>query len=251
MNASLTAVRFARGEIRRLFPRTLMVSLVVSITLHFMLLGMYYAGRALSTEEEGAVMRVRIIRYSELAPPPSIANDRQVPVVGISVASSRPRLGIPVPVPDLEIDPGITIPTQKELSASDAPSSEDGTGEGGAGVRIVDDTPKDIVIEEDDPDINAFIPVEKAPQIVKAVKPLYPDIARLSEIEGIVWVKVLSDKTGRPKKAVIISETANGVFNQAAVDAAMQYRFTPAAMSAGPVQVWAAIKFGFKLREAL
>ena len=199
------------------------------------------------------MVRVRIIKYSELGPSPSILTTPAAPVVGVAVGGPKPSIGIPVPVPDIEINPEQTIATQRELSATTGPYSKDGTGMGGAGTGVSKNlvSSEEIKIEEDNPEINAFIPVEKPPQLVKEVLPVYPEIARRSGVEGVVWVKVLIDKNGKPKKAVVIKENANGILDQAAIDATMQHLFTPAVMNGGAVQVWVALKFRFQLKQAL
>jgi protein TonB len=68
-------------------------------------------------------------------------------------------------------------------------------------------------------------------------------------LEGTVWVKILVDKDGRPKKAVVVKSTAE-MFDDAAVQAAMQFVFTPAVMNNGPVKVWVSIPFRFTLKDA-
>lgn len=140
----------------------LMEALGLSITLHFIIIGSYYGRQYLFNEEEASTVRVRIMKYSELGPPPSLTNISQVPSVGIRVAVAKPPIGIPVPVPDIEISPERTIATQNELSNTSALGSGDESGSG-SGDGVVDGgnsaLPGDIKIEEDEPDINAFIPL--------------------------------------------------------------------------------------------
>jgi len=80
------------------------------------------------------------------------------------------------------------------------------------------------------------------------VKPSYPEIARRSGMEGTVWVKILVDKEGNPKKAVVVKSDAD-IFNEPAIGAALQWKFTPAIMNNGPVAVWVAIPFRFRLQD--
>jgi protein TonB len=107
---------------------------------------------------------------------------------------------------------------------------------------------QDIIIE-DEPGVDEFVPVEKQPQIVKKIVPTYPDMAMRAGIEGTVWVKILVDKDGKPKKAVIVKSTSD-IFDDAAKEAAMQFLFTPAIMNNGPVKVWVSIPFRFRLKDA-
>lgn len=100
---------------------------------------------------------------------------------------------------------------------------------------------KNILIEEPPPD---FVPFEKEPRIVKRVQPIYPEIARKDNIEGTVWVKIWVTKEGKAKKA-IIQKSESDILDQAAIDAAMQFVFTPATIKNEPVDVWMSIPFKF------
>jgi TonB family protein len=91
-----------------------------------------------------------------------------------------------------------------------------------------------------------FVEVEKQPTPTKQVQPAYPEAARRAGAEGTVWISIWIDAQGNPKKAKVIKSDAE-VFNQAALDAAMQWRFTPAVLKKEPVAVWVAIPFKFKL----
>jgi len=181
------------------------------------------------------------LKYSELGPPPSLTNTAPLPTLGISATAVKPSIGIPVPVPDAQVNPEQTIASQQELAAVTSPSSEGMTQGGNVAVE------QDVKIDE--PGIDEFLPVEKEPQIVKSVQPKYPEIARLAGIEGTVWVKVLVGKDGKPKRVVILKETPKGIFADAAAEAAMQFLFTPAIMNAGPVACWVAIPFKFTIRS--
>jgi len=104
-----------------------------------------------------------------------------------------------------------------------------------------------VEVKEDEPDINAFIPVEKQPAPIHQPVPKYPELAQRAGIEGTVWVKILVDKEGKPKKAVVVKSDAE-VFNESAVDAALHSLFTPAVMNNGPVTCWVVIPYRFKLK---
>jgi len=236
------SVAQARKELKKRLGINLEMGLFISALFHIALIGTYYAAQYYSSLEDDAPMvRIRIIKYSELGPPPSITNSMSAPAVGIAKIS-KPTVGTPVPVPDAEINPEQTIATQAEMSAVTSNATLEGDGEGGE-VRIEEG----VTIENDEPGMNEFIPVEKIPQVVYAEKPDYPEIARRSSMEGYVWVKILVDKNGKPKKAVVIKENGGAIFNESAINAAMKYRFTPGVMNSGPVQVWVAIKFNFQL----
>ena len=179
-----------------------------------------------------------------MGPPPSIQNTDVAPAVAVAAAAARPTVGIPVPVPDAEVAPEATIASQTELSqqVSNIPEV---SGEG-TKVEIQQDIKVD-VNQEDEPDQNAFIPVEKQPQPIKQPQPRYPELAQRAGIEGTVWVKILVDKEGKPKKCVIVKSDAE-VFDESAKEAAMNSLFTPAVMNNGPVACWVVIPYKFKLK---
>ncbi len=233
-------VMYGMRELRGLYQKYASMALAFAIGLHALLIGGYYLSQILSAEEE-PVMTVRILKYTDLGPPPSITNTEAAPQVQVSVPVAKPTVGIPVPVPDAEVNPEQTIATQKELSEVSAPSISSGEGAGG-GVQIQ----QDIKIDDEDP--ADFVPVEKQPVPVKQVQPTYPEIARRASVEGVVWVKILVDKEGKAKKAVVYKSDAE-IFNEPALEAAKQWVFTPAMMNNGPVAVWAVIPFRFKLNK--
>lgn len=102
--------------------------------------------------------------------------------------------------------------------------------------------------EEVDPDINANQEVEKYPEIVEMGKPAYPEEAKKNNLTGKVFVKILIDKTGMPKKAVLL-KSENEIFNQPSVEAAMKSKFTPALQGGKPIAVWIVLPYKFALDE--
>ncbi|MEW5843348.1 MAG: energy transducer TonB [Bacteroidota bacterium] len=103
--------------------------------------------------------------------------------------------------------------------------------------------------EKGEPGINEFVKVEKLPEMVEGSTPVYPKEAKEKGIEGKVYVKVLVDKEGNPKKAIVIRSDAE-IFNQSAVDAAMKSKFTPAVNKGEKIAVWVVLPYKFKLDSA-
>ena len=230
-----------RAFLRGALGKNLLRGLLLSVLLHVLLIGGYAIREYyLSGDDDAPLVGVRIMKYSELGPPPSIANTEVVPVTGVSVAAAKPTVGMPVPVPDVEVSPEQTIATQTELSQMPGAVTSGVAAEGNVVVQ------KDIRIEEEEPSPDAFIPVEKSPVAVTQVSPEYPDLARRAGVEGVVWVKALIDKEGRVRKAMI-QKSDSEIFNEAAIAAAMKWVFTPAKMSNGTVSVWISIPFRFRL----
>lgn len=235
-----SGVSYGMRELRKVYQKYATWGLAAAVILHVTIIGAYYLTQVLNEEDE-PVATVRIYKYTDLGPPPSITNTDAAPAVQVSVPVAKPTVGIPVPVPDAEVSPEQTIATQTEMSAVQAPAVTEG-GSGGGGVAIENDIK---IQDEDPPD---FVPVEKMPVPVKTVIPEYPEIARRAGVEGTVWVKALVDKEGKVKKAIIQKSDAE-IFNEPAQAPAMQYVFTPAIMNSGPVAVWASIPFRFKLNK--
>lgn len=236
-----SALHYGMQELRALSARYAGLALTIAVGIHLSIIGGYYLSIHLSQEDE-PVYTMRIMKYTDLGPPPSITNTEAAPPLAITAPTAKPSIGVPVPVPDAEVSPEQTMATQQEMSQQMSPVVLEGAaGEGGVQIE------QDIRIEDDGPPPD-FVPVEKQPVVVKEVKPVYPDLAQRANMEGTVWVKIWVNKEGKPRKAVVIKSDAE-IFNEAAVNAAMQWVFTPAIMNNGPVAVWVAIPFKFKLKN--
>jgi protein TonB len=235
-------VLYGRQELRKVLQKNYLKGLAVSVVLHSLILGSYYLVSYLGAEEDIPTVRVRVLNYSELGPPPSLNPVHVPPAVGVT-AMAKPSVGVPVPVPDAEVSPEQTIATQEEMSMNPNPALEDLA----SGEQI--EVTGDIVIDGDEPGMDEFIPVEKPPQIVKKAMPEYPEMAVRAGLEGVVWVKILVDKEGKPQKAIVIKSSAE-IFNESAIAAAKLFLFTPAVMNQGPVKVWVSIPFRFQLKDA-
>jgi TonB family protein len=96
----------------------------------------------------------------------------------------------------------------------------------------------------DEPGMNDFIKVQKPPEMTEAVKPAYPEEAKKNDIDGKVFVKLLIDKEGNPKKAIVI-KSDNEILNQPAIDAAMKSKFTAAINDGQPIAVWIVLPYRF------
>ncbi|MEM9722058.1 MAG: M56 family metallopeptidase, partial [Bacteroidota bacterium] len=101
-----------------------------------------------------------------------------------------------------------------------------------------------------EPDVNAFIVVEKEPQLlnIREVKKAigYPQVARKAGIEGNVIARVLVNKEGKYVRHVML----NGVHPvlERSVGAQLpELMFSPAIQNGEPVMFWVNIPFAFKL----
>jgi protein TonB len=214
--------------------------LVISVFAHLVSISSYYVVKALAPEEPPADRIVRIVKYADIGPPPSLSSAPPPPAIAVSVPVAKPSIGVPVPVPDAEITEEKTFASQQEMSQMSAPVSAEGAASGELSIDA-----GDFVIEEE-PGMDEFIAVEVNPVPIKKVDPVYPELARKAGVEGRVFVKVLVDKEGRVKKAAIM--TGPEIFHEATIAAAMQWVFKPAIQRDKPIAVWVALPFQFKLR---
>jgi periplasmic protein TonB len=223
--------KYGAIELKAVAQKYMMIGVVAATILSFSFIGSYYLVTWLSEEEE-PVHTVRIIKYSDLGPPPSLTN-QEASAVAATGAAVKPSVGVPVPVPDAEVNPEQTIMSQTEMSQQQVAPKVEMTGD--AELKIEDEGPP--------PD---FVPYEKEPTVVKRIEPKYPDLALRAGLEGNVLVKVWVDKAGKVRKVVLLKSDAP-VFEEAAISAASQWVFTPAVMQKGPVSVWVSIPFRFRL----
>jgi protein TonB len=226
-------------ELKQVYQKNMARGLTFGVVIVAGVVGLYYVPQLFAGEEE-PMHTIRIMKYTDLGPPPSITQTAAAPNVAMATNAVKPSIGVPVPVPDAEVNPEQTFATQQELSQAASPVSE-GAGGGGGGVAIE----QDIKIEDNEPPPD-FVPYEKEPTVVKKVEPKYPEIALRAGLEGNVFVKVWVTKEGKVKEVRIMKSDAE-IFNQAAQDAAKLWVFTPAVMQKGPVSVWVSIPFKFRL----
>jgi TonB family protein len=91
-----------------------------------------------------------------------------------------------------------------------------------------------------------FVASVTNPRLLAMVAPVYPEIARMSRLEGKVVVSVKVG-TGGSVVAVQVLEGANPILNKAAMDAAWKCRFEPGRQHGQAVAVWMAIPYHFRL----
>ena len=218
---------YGAPELKENYQKYMLRGLMAASLLSFLGVGTYWSSIYVTGEEDPRII-LRIPR-TELTLPPSITGSSAA--LAVAPPSVKPRMGIPVAVPDAEISPEATIPAQPDLDSTPA---EVGTGNG-----------TDIIIDDEPSSI--FVAYEKEPVAIRKVAPAYPEIARRAGIEGIVHVKVWVDKKGKVRKAEIY-KSDEGIFNQPAIDAVTQWVFTPALMKNGPVSVWVVIPLKFQLQ---
>lgn len=95
---------------------------------------------------------------------------------------------------------------------------------------------------------SVYVGFDTQPRLLMAAKPTYPDLARKAEIEGRVTILVTIDESGRVIQAAVGHSDAE-IFNQAAIEAALKYVFSPAEQNGVPVRATIGVTFRFTLSE--
>ncbi|MFQ5606786.1 MAG: TonB family protein [Candidatus Zixiibacteriota bacterium] len=197
-------------------------------------LALYKVLTAVDTEN---IAEITIESIMDLGPPPSIV--QKPPQIEIAKPKlAQPKVGIPKPVADEEmLEEEVVLATKEELAQINV--SELDFGEDG-----------DVVVDIQDimPSPDKFISVEVQPKFVNRVTPEYPRLARTAHMEGTVWVKILVDKSGKVRDAIIAKASgANAGFEEAALTAAKKCSFSPAIQNGLPVAIWVTFPFKFEL----
>lgn len=87
--------------------------------------------------------------------------------------------------------------------------------------------------------------VIKMPAKTHHVPPVYPAIAQQARVEGIVIIEATIGTDGRVKDARVLR--SQPLLEQAAIDAVMQWRFTPTLLNGVPVPVLMTVTVNFAL----
>ena len=230
-------------DAERLYHRHASVALSLAITLHFMLVTGYYL--------YGLLVRPSIVTSSgphqdTLWVIPGSPEVQRIPSThsmksGMkAVKNIRAAIGLPIPIAEPLVDP-------TPETGFDPGESGDSSGKGNES-PFAGEQGTDEFTEEVEPSPDEVRLVEQEPITVRQSMPGYPDLAHRLGVEGTVLVKILIDKEGIVRK-VIVAKSDNSLLDDSAKAAARRWLFTPAMMTGGPVMVWAAVPFRFRLAK--
>jgi protein TonB len=91
-----------------------------------------------------------------------------------------------------------------------------------------------------------FVASQEKPELIYFHPAEYPEMARYSQVEGTVTVKVLVGPDGSVMAAEIM-QSANPLLDRAALAAARKCKFKPGKQRNIPVKAWLAIPYRFRL----
>jgi TonB family protein len=220
-------------------------TLVISVVLHFGAWGIAampkdVLGKKGDVKMGDGKLDLKVVKktYDDLPPPPSIERV-ETPTAPKGLESKGAVGEVPLPVPD-ELAEADTI--------SDAIGGAEGEGFGEGTEIIVEET---IEVEEgagENPwDTVTIVEYSEPPSIVYEARPVYPDIARDSKVEGDVILLVYIDTSGNVRNAIVQSSPGLPALDEAAKKAAMKCKFKPAKQQGAPVGVWYSIVMQFRL----
>lgn len=90
--------------------------------------------------------------------------------------------------------------------------------------------------------------VDTGPQILRKVEPIYPFAAKKNGIEGSVTIKFIVDSDGNVVEPKVAEADPPDIFDEAALNAIMKFKFKPAIKNGRPVDVIVLAPMKFELR---
>jgi periplasmic protein TonB len=225
--------------LRKKYTKFLLTGAIIAALLHLIGFGAWLTAR--SMHREAPVHReAKLIKIADLGVPPSLSAKDVSTQVAISEAVAPPTIGIPEPVPDFQA-PHLTMASQDEMVAQLTPTDLSSLNSGPGDSLVV--SAEDEGDGSNSPD--RFEKVDEPPVLISITSPVYPEMARAAETEGVVKVRVLIGKDGRIKDAQVID--GNTMLDEAAVAAAKTAVFKPALSQHRPVEVLLDLPIRFSL----
>jgi len=195
-------------------------------------------------------LQKRKVVITELTPPPSIGEEKQVvPVEAPPPLKSTIKFTPPVVKPDEQVKDEY-IPTVDELKDVDPGiKTQQGSNEG-VDYSLIE-TEQKVVEEKKEEAPVYFVAVEEMPEPIGGIeaiqsKIVYPEIAKRAGVEGKVYVLAFVDESGDVTKAVILKGVGAGL-DEAALTAVKATKFKPGKQRGKPVKVQVSIPIVFKL----
>lgn len=161
------------------------------------------------------------------------------------------RAGIPVPMPDEDVSSDIPLDSRMDPETLamliDGEGHSGVLGDAGLGALYGGESPG-TAIDEYIPGPEEFVAVEEFPVCVRRAIPVYPQMAQLLKREDFVILRVLVDRRGEVRDAIVARSAGGRLgFDAAALEAAYQTRYKPAIQNGRPVAVWIKYKVVFRL----
>lgn len=235
----MKSVAYGAYELKKSYQGNFTRGLLLAAGVHLVLMGSVLLYDYMTAIDLDSIPTITIRTIQDLAPPPSV--QKKAPQVQVDAPKIiPPSVGIPKPVPDEMVTEEVVIATRQQLATMLNPS----LGSGGEGAALIIDIPDEDFL----PRMGDFIAVEKNPVAIKKVDPIYPPMALSTGLAGTVVIRVLVYKDGSVKDVRVVKPSGSSVgFEEAAVQAVMQWVFKPAIQNQKPISVWMNIPIVFGL----
>ncbi len=251
--------KYGAPELKKLHQGYTLKGLIVAVTIHIALIAAYMLVAYINQSKAKEIPfnpRTPIILTDFDLTPPSIDDNDIPPVKPDELTQKIKDLAslLPQPVRKQDAD-DVVLKTQNELNNINTTTSRVGdtiiiadNNNYKIDDQKIDDRTKDI-IKDIPKDIYNISDVDVVPECINLSQVRsemkYPELAKETNIEGKVTVKVLVGADGNVIK--IGSLTGPEVFHDEVKDKAKDLRFTPGLQSNKPVKVWIYVPFNFKL----
>ena len=174
-------------------------------------------------------------------PPPPPARTAERNVVRPPVQNQTPQLTAPVAIPDEIRDPAtLDLGTEGGVAGG-----VEGGVAGGVLGGIVGGLPASALATA------AQNPVSyvSEPRKLRAVPPVYPELARQARVQGAVVLDCVVDKRGRVAEVNVLN-SASPLLNAAALEAVRQWVYAPTLVDGVPVRLRVKVTVTFNLNRA-
>lgn len=216
-------------ELKRIYHKNYLYGVVAAISVHLIIFALFLF--FLPHEKNEEVVKIKILKYAELGPPPSIArNNLSVE----KIVAAKPKFGKPVAAKKGEAVSEFEVP--KESASID--------GE----VKV---EPPKVEEKKEIVDETFYVAVDMMPEPSGGIESIqrriiYPPEARRDKVEGKVIVKAFIDEAGSVRRAEIVKGIGSSC-DEAAIAAVRSSRFRPGKMNGKVVKVQLTLSLVFKL----
>lgn len=252
-------MKYGQPELKKFYQKYIAIGLSEAIILHLLIIGIFILVNFLNNRntDQETNKTIRVITTVDLNTSPTI---KEIPEIEeMAVALKDLAALAPEPVAKKFVTEEVKLKSQKELEKVILPVASTGTDDPSkvnpdavfSGKIQEKKVEQKIEKKEEKKKVTDYreFEVERAPVAVnlQQVKTLmiYPEIAKLSGIEGRVVAKVLVDRDGSIVRVADLS--GPNVFYDEVREKIMTLQFTPALQNGQPVRCWVSVPFSFKL----
>lgn len=217
-------------ELKKIYKKNYFIGVVAAIIFHLVVIALYIIIKPEGQNEQDNETKIRILKYAELGPPPSIIRNEQLTE---KINAPKPNFGKLVAAKKGEAVSEFEVPK-----------------ESGALTDVKVEPPK-VEVKKEVVDKTFYVAVDMMPEPsggIEAIqkKIIYPPNARSDKVEGKVIIKAFIDESGSVRRAEVIKGIGSGC-DEAAIAAVMSSRFRPGRMNGKVVKVQMTISLVFRL----